>query len=178
MAIYAYLQGHLDCLCGLYSVINAARLVHGGLRGDKAWDLFYDCAKHIEERKRLLRNLTVGLSGADVRALLRNVLAGEYEIPVRRPFPKAAGVRPGSFLGKVREFLDGGSNRAVIVCFATGWDLAHWAVIKSVSKKYIILSDSAGCKRISQKKLTTRKATSRKPVLLATRDTYFLSNGR
>ena len=178
MATSTYLQGHLDCLCGVYSVINAAKLVHGGLRLDKAWDLFYECLKHIEERKRLFRDLTGGLSSSDLKALLRNVLAWDHEITVKRPFSRVGGIRFGSYLYSIRQFLEGGENRAVIVCFAAGWDLPHWAVIKSVSKQYIILSDSAGCKRISRKRLTIRKATSCKPVLLATKETYFLSNSR
>ena len=173
-----YCQGDLDCLCGVYSATNAAKLVYKDIRGDRAFDLFYQCVKQIDKRKRLVRDLTGGVPGSDLRALLRNVLTAEYEIKTRRPFGKAKTFHLNPFLREVGNFLSGGENRAVIVCFAAGWELPHWTVIKSVAKKYIVLLDSAGWKRISRKKLTTRKATSRKPFLLATKETYFLSNER
>ena len=173
-----YYQGDLDCLCGVYSATNAAKLVHKDVRGDKACDLFYQCLKQIDRRKRLVRDLTGGVPATDLRALLRNVLTPEYEIKVRRPFEKARNFTLRPFLREVGNFLSGGQNRAVIVCFSAGWELPHWTVIKSVAKKYIVLLDSAGWNRISRKKLTTRKATTRKPFLFATRETYFLSNSR
>jgi len=173
-----YHQGDLDCLCGIYSATNAAKLVHKDVRGDKAVDLFYRCVKQIDRRKRLVRDLTGGVPASDLRALLRKVLAAEYEIKARRPFGKARNFTLTPFLREVGNFLSEGPNRAVIACFSAGWELPHWTVIKSVAKKYIVLLDSAGWNRISRKKLTTRKATTRKPFLFATRETYFLSNSR
>jgi hypothetical protein len=173
----AYLQGDLDCLCGVYSVVNGAKLVNSDLRGSKAWDLFYYCVKHIQKRKRLLRDLTGGVPGYDIKALLRNVLASKYEITVKRPFSRVPGIKLNPFLAEIRKFLEEDENRAVIVCFAAGWELPHWSVIKSAGKIQVSFCDSAGWSRISRRRLTTRKATKSKPFLFATKETYFVSNG-
>ena len=172
-----YYQGDLDCLCGVYSAINAAKLVLKELRGEKAWELFYRCVKNIEKRKSLASDLTGGLPAPDLRALLRNVLASKYEITVKRPFSKIPGIKLNPFLTEIRKFLEDDENRAVIVCFATGWELPHWSVIKSVSKTHLVLLDSAGWNKIRKKECTTRKATTLRKFLFATKDTYFLSNG-
>lgn len=169
-----YYQGDLDCLCGVYSAINAAKLVLKELRGDKAWELFYRCVKNIEKRKRLASDLTGGLPAPDLRALLRNVLAPKYEITVKRPFSRVPGIKLNPFLTEIRKFLEGGGNRAVIVCFAAGWELPHWSVIRSVSKTNLVLLDSAGWNKIRKKECTTWKATTLRKFLFATQDTYFL----
>jgi hypothetical protein len=176
MSRSAYLQGDMDGLCGVYSVVNAAKLVHEDFRGDKAYELFSKCLKEIEKRKPLSRIFEGGMKARDLKALLREVLAKHYKIKIRRPF-KASGIKLRQFLREIQEFIEEDSNRAVIVCFGAGWEMIHWSVIKSTGRIQVSFCDSAGWNRISRRRLTTRKATSRKPFLFETKETYFLSNG-
>jgi hypothetical protein len=46
-----YKQGDLDGLCGIYSIINAVRLVHKGLTDDDCDELFQKAFICLERRK-------------------------------------------------------------------------------------------------------------------------------
>ncbi len=79
-----YLQGALDGLCAIYSIVNAARII-SDIGEEDAKGLFSQILAYLEEREDLSRVLTAGIGLNTVGSILRDVANGR--IPERNmPF--------------------------------------------------------------------------------------------
>jgi hypothetical protein len=164
-------QGGLDSLCGLYSIVNAERIINRSTN-DQAQDLF-DTMVHFLSRRRLLtRILLDGVIHSHMLLILEKVVNGripKLEIPWRsQPTPEL-----DAFWESMREFLDGGPGRAIILGLNGYHD--HWTVVHSISSKSIFLYDSDEIRRLPRSECTTAK--HRRKHLLLPAQTYFLSRG-
>lgn len=162
-------QGGLDSLCGLYSIVNAERIINHST-DDQAQDLF-DTMVHFLSRKRLLtRILLDGVIHSHMVLILEKVVNGRIpslEIPWRsQPTPEL-----DPFWESMREFLDGTPGRAIILSLNGYHD--HWTVVHSISSKSIFLYDSDEIRRLPRSECTT--ARHRRTHLLLPAQTYFLS---
>jgi hypothetical protein len=163
-------QGGLDSLCGLYSIINAERIINHST-DDQAQHLF-DTMIHFLSRKRLLtRILLDGVIHSHMLLVLEKVVNGRIpnlEIPWRsQPTPEL-----DPFWESMRHFLDGTPGRAIILSLNGYHD--HWTVVHSISSKSIFLYDSDEIRRLPRSECTTAKR--RRKHLLLPAQTYFLSN--
>jgi hypothetical protein len=78
------------------------------------------------------------------------------------------------FWRSMQNFLDGTSNRAIILGLQGYHD--HWTVIESITSRSIKLYDSALIQRLPRSSCTTVYATWKRKHLLLPAQTYFLSN--
>jgi hypothetical protein len=162
-------QGGLDSLCGLYSIVNAERIINRS-SDEHAQELF-DTMVHFLSRKRLLtRILLDGVIHSHMLLILEKVVNGRVpavEIPWRsQPTPEL-----DSFWESMREFLDGTPGRAIILGLNGYHD--HWTVVESISRKSIFLYDSDRIRRLPRSECST--ARHRRMHLLLPAQTYFLS---
>ncbi len=162
-------QGGLDSLCGLYSIVNAERVINHS-SDDQAQDLF-ETMVHFLSRKRLLsRILLDGVIHSHMLLILEKVVNGRIpslEIPWRsQPTPEL-----DSFWQSMHDFLDGTPGRVIILGLNGFHD--HWTVIRSISSQSIFLYDSARIPRLKRSQCTTAKR--RRKHLLLPAQTYFLS---
>jgi predicted acetyltransferase len=173
MNLLPYEQGYLDGLCGVYSVINATRLIYKGMREEEGMQLFSACMRHVETRKSLGKVSTKGVDEKDIWSILRKVVLLKYAIRVERPFAKIENQSTKAYLNVLHDYFNQGKRRAAIIClFCDDWD--HWTVIRSISPKRIILFDSSMMKAININRCTINKASKRKPYVIYIRDTFFL----
>jgi hypothetical protein len=162
-------QGGLDSLCGLYSIVNAERVINHA-SDDQAQELF-DTMVHFLSRKRLLTKILLdGVIHSQMLLILEKVVNGRIpnvEIPWRsQPTPEL-----DAFWQSMREFLDGTPGRAIILGLNGFHD--HWTVIHSISSKSVFLYDSGGIRRLPRSRCSTAKR--RRKHLLLPAQTYFLS---
>jgi len=162
-------QGGLDSLCGLYSIVNAERIINRSTN-EQAQDLF-DTMVHFLSRKRLLtRILLDGVIHSHMLLILEKVVNGripKLETPWRsQPTPEL-----DPFWESMREFLDGTPGRAIILGLNGYHD--HWTVVHSISSKSIFLYDSDEIRRLPRDECTTSR--HRRKHLLLPAQTYFLS---
>ena len=150
-----YRQGHLDGLCGLYSVVNAFDLVHPF---DAAVVQGMMC-KLIEEidRKGQLGGVVAG--GTDAAMLWRlTKIAADYiwkaegiRLTIDRPFRGRRLPSAEAFLEELAELLAGGG--AAIISISGGSDFSHFTVAPRVTPHTVQLHDSAGMRFLRRTKL-------------------------
>jgi len=173
MKLLPYEQGYLDGLCGIYSIVNATRLILGDMQEAEAMKLFGDCMRHVQKRKKLAKVCTDGVSANDVWSILRNVVMLKYAIQAERPFPKKWKYPINDYFAKLQDYFDQDKKRTVIISIDHAeWD--HWTVIHSLTPKQLILFDSALMKTINIARCTIDNVDKRKPYLIHVADTFFL----
>ncbi len=166
-------QGGLDLFCGVYSTVNAVKMLLGNqiTDDDEFLEIAVNCiSKLVKERG--LSFLSEGLNSRDITFLLRKVALTEYGIKSRKAF-KFSNISLGEYWNTVREFLGERKSAGVIICIdPVNW--GHWTVITKATARRLVLLDSIGIKFLHRRHCTTRKLTSRRDMLLSPTRTYFL----
>ena len=140
-----YQQGDLDGLCGVYSVVNAVRLLCPELNGSDAEYLFDRIVQSLDATAANPTACIVGGVGLRlVRCLLKEIaaeLAAEYDIALRvRRLPR--NVRQSRKLSVVwQELTDTLSPTCVAIIGIYGWR-SHWTVVQSAAEARLQLFDS------------------------------------
>ncbi len=155
--IAALEQGHLDGLCGIYSVINALRLAAEHADDSHSWlrtalhdgwveVLFSHLVRKALKKRRPSDFVYAGLNTANVARLIGD--AGiwlneffELELTVRRPFYHRADAPLMTRCEAIAEHLAKPAT-AAIVGTADPWN--HWTVVARVEPRRLALVDSGG----------------------------------
>ena len=121
MHLKPFRQGRLDGLCGIYSVVNAARLAIWPaqlLTRESCRDLFGLLAAELAHRAKLLDVLTGGSRHVLVSTLLREAdgwLRDAYEIRLhyRRPYRDQPSVKVAAIAATLAQHLAAGRTSAI-----------------------------------------------------------------
>ena len=146
-------QGRLDGLCGVYSVINAARLAiwpAQRLTRESCRELFGLLAAELADRAKLLDVLTGGSRHRLVSILLREAdgwLRDVYDISLhyRRPYRGQPSISQAVIAATLARHLAAGHASAI--AGLTG-SIEHWTVVRAVTPKTMLLFDSDDLKRL------------------------------
>lgn len=166
-------QGGLDSLCGLYSIINAERIINRSSDED-AQQLFNDLIHFLSRRGLLPRLLIGGIIHTQMLLILDKVVGKQRISSVEIPWRGVYNPALTSFWKSMQAFLDGTPGRAIILGLQGYHD--HWTVIESITDRSIFLYDSSEIKRLPRSRCTTVYATWKRKHLLLPAQTYFLSN--
>jgi hypothetical protein len=159
-----YEQGALDSLCGVYSLINAMRILIKDLNYAEAERVFRRILRYVESKKRLSSVITGGIGDRDVFNIARAVLQTKYNISIRRLYDDDQKPTVSKVVAKVAKLLQ--HENVAIMISIEAVDYEHWSLIKSISAKEIQLCDSSGTKRLQLSKCTTKHITQSRPVFL------------
>jgi len=164
-------QGALDSLCGIYSIINADRIINRTTK-EHSQKLFDDII-HFLSRKRLLVDiLTEGMFLKHITKILDKVVG--VRIPSRELACRNKSTPDlDTFWTSLEMFLDDTPGRAVILGLKGVHD--HWTVIERISPKQIDLYDSVSLQRLPRAFCTTMDIKGKRKHLLRPAQTYFLS---
>jgi len=165
-------QGGLDSLCGLYSIINAERIINRS-SDNETQQLFDDLVHFLSRRKLLGKVLIGGVIHTQMLSILDKVVGKHRISSVQIPWRGVPNPDLTTFWVSMQSFLDGTPGRAIILGLQGFHD--HWTVIESVSDKTIFLYDSALIKRLSRARCTTTYTTNTRKHQLLPAQTYFLS---
>jgi hypothetical protein len=168
-----YLQGALDGLCAVYSIVNAARII-ADIDEEESRELFKNILLYLEKTSDLSRILTDGIGLNTIGGILRDVVNDRIRHRWM-PFKHSPESSLDEFWCKMLEFLDGSSSkRAILICLSGPmWD--HWSIVHSISEKQIYFFDSHKLKRLNRSRCTTNRSTVARPHVLCPTHTYFLS---
>lgn len=167
-----YQQGSLDGLCGLYSIINALRLVTGH-RGRKHSMHLLDQLVSALNAKYASTAFINGTTTPDLSYLLNHVISSGIPIKKTKPFHKNDKLSLPDFWREVQRFLSA-KSRAVITTFETP-SLSHWTVVQSAFNKKFVLFDSDGMICLYRSRCTTYEMRKKRPYLLYPTCTFFIS---
>jgi len=166
-------QGGLDSLCGLYSIINAERIIN--LSSDEETQQLFDDLIHFLSRRGLLSKLLIGGVIHKQMLLILDKVVGKQRISsVEVPWRGVPNPDLTAFWISMQDFLDGTPGRAIILGLQGYHD--HWTVIENITNRSILLYDSSKIKRLPRDRCTTVYATWKRKHLFLPAQTYFLSN--
>ena len=166
-------QGGLDSLCGLYSVVNAERIINHS-SDNETQQLFDDLVHFLSQRKLLSKLLIGGIIHTEMLLILDKVVGKQRIANVYVPWRGIPNPDLTTFWKSMQFFLDGRPERAIILGLKGYHD--HWTVIESITNRSIKLYDSALIQRLPRSSCTTVYATWKRKHLLLPAQTYFLSN--
>lgn len=147
-----YLQGDLDCLCGLYAVINSIRFSlsqYHPLRKQDCRAIYYELIDHLEETEYLTEALTSGLVTPEVSRLLKVAerwLLETKGITVlhRKPFHKHPHISYSKLISRLSSHLANPGTAVLVLALGR---VDHWTVAHSINRKSLGLLDSHGMHR-------------------------------
>jgi len=166
-------QGGLDSLCGLYSIVNAERIVNHS-SDDETQILFDELIHYLARRGLLTRFLIGGILHPQMLVILKKVVGKKRISNMEIPWRGVQNPDLTTFWKSMQNFLDGTPGRAIILGLQGYHD--HWTVIESITNRSILLYDSALIKRLPRSQCTTVYATWKRKHILLPAQTYFLSN--
>ena len=166
-------QGGLDSLCGLYSIINAERIVNRST-DDETQQLFNDLIHYLSRRGLLSKFLIDGIIHKEMLVILNKVVGKKRIANMEVPFRGVPNPDLTTFWKSMQAFLDGTPGRSIILGLQGYHD--HWTVIEKITNRSILLYDSALIKRLPRISCTTVYATYQRKHVLLPAQTYFLSN--
>jgi hypothetical protein len=168
-----YAQGGLSSLCGIYSIVNATRIIRG-LNNDESKELFAQITHYLEESRNLAVSLTSGISITVMGSIFKDVIGERLTRAI--PFHKQPNVKIGQFWTEMKRFLDDKRPKEEkrVILLSLGGEHEHWTITHRMSKKRIILFDSIGLKHLDRRNCTTRGTSSSRRHLMHPTQTYFL----
>ena len=166
-------QGGLDSLCGLYSIINAERIINHSSDAETQ-QLFDDLIHYLSRRGLLTKFLIGGIIHTEMLVILNKVVGKKRISNVEIPWRGVPNPDLISFWKSMQSFLDGTPGRAIILGLQGYHD--HWTVIESITNRSILLYDSSLIQRLKRSQCTTVYATWKRKHLFLPAQTYFLSN--
>ena len=173
MKLLPYEQGYLDGLCGIYSIINATRLIVKDMRKSEAMKLFGKCMRHMEKRSSLGKVSTSGINGNDLWSILQTCVLANYSINIERPFYRDGKISANSYVKELTDYFgEGGKRSAIINIESREWE--HWTAIKSITRKQIMLFDSCCLSAVNTARCAVGKKTKEKPYRFTPARTFFL----
>jgi hypothetical protein len=168
-----YLQGALDRCCGIYSIINATKLVAVPFTYyDASWT-FQQCFDALESRKHTQTAVCYGVGILDLLFLIKTVVQPNYPIVYTRPFAKAAKTPMTAYWEACMNFIR--QERRAIIIAVTNKEWSHWTVVWKATEKQLFLFDSGKRKIINRSSCSIYKLTDDNPVILFPSVTIFLS---
>lgn len=150
-------QGDVDGLCGVYSILNSLGLVLR-LKSARFEPLF----------RKLMDSLPSASLAADGIGILRilralSSLKASRFVRRRMPFRKNGSVSLHEYWTKLNNFLDGTPGRAAIILL--GNKEGHWTVVRSMTDRQLVLSDSWKYKVLNRSNCTVSSFHKNKHML-------------
>jgi hypothetical protein len=169
-----YFQGYLDGLCGVYSIINAMRIVLNLSQKESA-ELFKQILKFMEERKRISSFVVNGLHPVDMQYALRRVIEPKYPITWNRPYLRRRNLKINRYWKEMLQFISEDDHRAVIMTIQVE-QYSHWSVVHTITEKQLRFFDSAFlAKRVNRNRCAIRRSTAKRPYAFQPGSMFFLS---
>lgn len=157
-------QGSLDCLCGIYSVMNATEIVIGNYQVDRKLPkkrmqkraLFYALVRYFAKRNMLEKVLTEGIDEIDERGGLIDIAIKSVKKHQKvKMLKQTAFNEDPETLDKYWEKLTlhlMHKNTSAIVNISGR--LEHWTCIKEIAPDRLVLADSTGIKQLYRHQCT------------------------
>lgn len=166
-------QGALDSLCGIYSIVNAERMVNN--TSEKSSEaLFAEIVGYLDEKEMLGTILTKGMRLKLIKEIMSDVVGKRLPL-VETPFAGVANPELDEFWTEMVSFLSGGEKRAILLGLAGVHD--HWTVIHKITDQQIELLDSGGIVHLKRANCTTAGQKGGRYHILCPAQTVFIGRG-
>lgn len=171
----SFKQGHLDALCGVYSIINAIYLLdRRGLKPSDLKLLFDSMCDWLDQHSLLLSAVKDGINPPEIERLIDYCSGKINETKLTWCRPMKSGISIQKFHNEVKGHLDKHGPGSVILSMRGLRD--HWSCVESISAKRFTLRDSSanGLAHLNLSNCTTVASTRHANRLIAS-ETFFLT---
>jgi hypothetical protein len=163
-----YIQGELENLCGLYSIVNSIKFV--SLKNDA------ECHKIYQ---KLLRYTTENVptaykDGLYFKHLWEIMNSSPLPVEFSRPYARKKFDNAEQYIQTLETQLDG--NTCAMVGIGLPWN--HWTIIHKISPKTIHLFDSSGAPSIKRRLATLDQKPVDGHISLWPRMTIIVKNNK
>lgn len=167
-----YTQGDLGGLCGVYSVINATRIV-AGLDRDESEKLFSSIMDYIGDARLVADGIGIRMIGR----LLRDVV-GERIKYRSMPFRNKRAATLSEVWRSLDDFLQEDHRAAIIWLGWSGTEgqKGHWTAVCNATPKQLFLVDSVAYHLLTKGKCTVGSRSRKRPHVLYPPCIYFCSD--
>lgn len=132
----AFSQGYLDSLCGIYSILNADKIVNNTPETESL-NIFMDIIEFLDGRGTLKDTILYGSDHSLMKTVIRSLGKSRFPLCITN---KRGILKLKDWWSYSREFLEGGKNRTIIL--SLGGKVLHLTVIERMSDRNIFLRDS------------------------------------
>lgn len=159
MSKKAVLQGDLDGLCGLYSVINVLNNLLPGTNKDTREELFKHGITWLNKNRSLKNVILKGMQYNTLKELIESYQCyisdnSPFYCKVNK-FPDIKDCNARGVWNHISTYLEENKKVAVIIGFQNKSDWDHWTIIQRATGKTWLLCDSAGRRKILKSEITT-----------------------
>ena len=167
--IRPFLQGGLDGLCGVYSIVNAVRVLCPEL-DNEVFEILFDHLMQSMKKAGAEPSLTItgGIGQRVLAALLKEALTdvdAEYDINLTcRRLPKK--LRRTTSLGGLYRRLEATLSPTCVAVLGMGGRHCHWTIAVSATQHRIRLFDSTRMSVLRRRDCTVGKAVKRTGISL------------
>jgi hypothetical protein len=150
-------QGNLDGLCGIYSIINAIRLLCKEIKREESFALFHFLIDKAKKRGNLNSVITQGLTPKKFKRLLKSALKWlkrEYAIKIDQQRYKHKKSNKFTLKTAWRDFDKHLNQNTVILIGFTGKH-NHYSVITGITAKTLVTFDSCKTQLIRKSQCST-----------------------
>lgn len=146
-------QGTLDSLCGIYSVVNSLYWLYGPRI--KRTPLFRALVDHLHQRHDVVDYLAYGMETPAIVSMLRFLQSSRYRrypITVQRPFIHKPARTARSTLVRCQRWLSQHPGRVILIS-----DQYHWTVLIHIDDEWLYFFDSSTYTRIRRRRCSLRE---------------------
>ncbi|MCX5581202.1 hypothetical protein [Kaistia terrae] len=148
-----YQQGDLDCLCGIYAIVNAVRLCLGPQSALDRTDwqrLFFMLAKQAHKQVGSLSVVTYGIDTRPLWILIKAAVShmdrrNTVRLTARRPFKNEPDTDPSTVIAWLARHT---AKPGTGVIIGLGGEFDHWTTVCAVTGQYVAFYDSARFSRV------------------------------
>ncbi len=172
--MFQFNQGDLDALCGIYSLVNAERLINDSSE-EESKRLFNSIIQYLDKQGELASILAVGTIRKHIKLILKEVLADR--IPYRElRFDGVKNPDLGKFWEGMTDFLGSGASNVILLGLSGKYE--HWTVVKTISDNQMQLFDSDGLHKLNRSGCTTSSEKGSRHHILWPAQTFFLGKAQ
>ncbi len=170
-------QGHLDCLCGIYTLVNAVTY----LRNIRGWkhqsQLMAKILQHMKAKGMtpVIERLThEGTRLDEIASALKYIISPNYDIRRAKPYHHNPETTLEHFLRHCKGFLEQKSENKAIILIGIGGCHDHWTLIYCITETRLLLQDSSQLKYLGKQYCCLPDDEPKKTHILYPTHTYFL----
>jgi len=170
------LQGNLDSMCGIYSVLNSLYLLDGKIDMKEAFD---EIVYFLNAKECLVGSLVSGLHRNNILEILKHVSEYIQKIYIKRliwktPYWNKRSVELGVFYNTLNSHINEKTNNSAIICLGGKvWD--HWTVVNKITRKQLWCFDSFKLQRLILENCATCTKEMKKSHLIFPSHTFLIS---
>jgi hypothetical protein len=133
----AFMQGELDSLCGMYSIVNADRIINNSSK-EQSQELFNSIILYLAKKRMLTGVILEGTDHRVMTKVMRDVVGDRIPLQItnKRNFKNLK-----EWWKYSKNFLEEASNRSIIA--SIGGKQGHLTVIREMSERRMVLLDSS-----------------------------------